>query len=302
MRFHQATSFLDASQILTLARVSDQLGYGGMYVSDHLFNPRNLESRYTYSKEEDGSPMWEKETHWPDPMCAISAMAGATEHLEFTTGVFIAPLRDLMTVVKSVGTTAVLSNNRLNLGIGVGWCREEFEQTGQDFSTRGKRLDEMIAACRALWNPGWVEYHGTYYDVPECQILPAPTKPIPFIGGGHSPVALRRTAELCDGWVAAGAYPEDEAWAHLADLKAAREAAGTADREGFRIFLSLFEMPSVELYTKFYEAGVTDFICAPWMMVNEEPGESPEHLMARRLDEVHKFADEIVRPCAEVAK
>jgi len=77
MRFHQATSFLDASQILTLARVSDQLGYGGMYVSDHLFNPRNLESRYTYSKEEDGSPMWEKETHWPDPMCAISAMAGA---------------------------------------------------------------------------------------------------------------------------------------------------------------------------------------------------------------------------------
>jgi len=153
-----------------------------------------------------------------------------------------------------------------------------------------------------IFNPGWVEYHGTYYDVPECQILPAPTKPIPFIGGGHSPVALRRTAELCDGWVAAGAYPEDEAWAHLADLQAAREAAGTADREGFRIFLSLFEMPSVELYTKFSEAGVTDFICAPWMMVNEEPGESPEHLMARRLDEVHKFADEIVRPCAEVAK
>jgi probable F420-dependent oxidoreductase len=302
MRFHQATSFLDATQIIHLAQVSDDLGYGGMYVSDHLFNPKNLESRYTYSKEEDGSPMWEKETHWPDPMCTIAAMAGATTNLEFTTGVYIAPLRDLMTVVKSVGTTAVLSNNRLNLGVGVGWCREEFEQTGQDFTTRGKRLDEMIDACRALWNPGWVEYHGTYYDVPECQILPAPTKPIPFICGGHSPVALKRTAERCDGWVAAGAYPEDEAWIHLAELQEARKAAGTEDRSDFRIFLSLFEMPSVELYTRFYEAGVTDFICAPWMMVAEEPGESRERLMERRLDEVKKFADEIVHPCAEAAK
>ena len=302
MRFHQATSFLDATQIIDLAKVSDELGYGGMYVSDHLFNPKNLASRYTYSKEEDGSPMWEKETHWPDPMCTIAAMAGATTRLEFTTGVYIAPLRDLMTVVKSVGTTAVLSNNRLNLGIGVGWCREEFEQTGQDFTNRGRRLDEMIAACRALWNPGWVEYHGKYYDVPECQILPAPSKPVPFIGGGHSEVALRRTAVLCDGWVAAGAYTEDEAWMHLGELNAAREKAGTADRKDFRIFLSLFEMPSVELYTRFFEAGVTDFICAPWMMVEELAGETPEQLMARRLDEVHKFADEIVYPCAEVAR
>ena len=246
--------------------------------------------------------MWEKETHWPDPMCTIAAMAGATTRLEFTTGVYIAPLRDLMTVVKSVGTTAVLSNNRLNLGVGVGWCREEFEQTGQDFTNRGRRLDEMIAACRALWNPGWVEYHGKYYDVPECQILPAPSKPVPFIGGGHSEVALRRTAELCDGWVAAGAYTEDEAWVHLSELRAAREKAGTADRKDFRIFLSLFEMPSVELYARFFEAGVTDFICAPWMMVEELAGETPEQLMARRLDEVHKFADEIVYPCAEVAR
>ena len=143
--------------------------------------------------------------------------------------VYIAPVRDLITVAKSVGTAAVLSDNRVRLGVGVGWCKEEFDQTGQDFATRGKRLDEMIVALRALWRGGWVEFHGEYYDVPECQMEPAPTEPVPIIGGGHSPVALRRTAALCDGWIAAGAYSEEEAWVHLAELHA-RAGQGGAGR------------------------------------------------------------------------
>ena len=91
VRFHQAVAFLPTRQILPLAKACDELGYGGMYVSDHLFNPRHLESRYTYSTREDGAPGWEDETAWPDPMCVISALAGATENLLFTTGVYIAP-------------------------------------------------------------------------------------------------------------------------------------------------------------------------------------------------------------------
>ena len=228
VRFHQSVAFLPSSQIVPLTRACDQLGYGGMYVSEHLFNPRQLASRYTYSKEEDGSPPWvAEETSWPDPMCLISALAGSTENLLFTTGVYVAPMRDLMTVAKTVGTTAFLSGNRLRLGIGVGWCKEEFDQTGQDFDNRGKRLNEMIVALRALWSGGWVEYHGDYYDVPECQMEPHPSEPVPIIGGGHSPVALRRAAALCDGWIAAGAYREEEAWAHVANL---REALKRADR------------------------------------------------------------------------
>ena len=226
VRFHQAVAFLPTRQILPLARVCDGLGYGGMYVSDHLFNPRQRESRYTYSTSEDGAPGWEDDTAWPDPMCVISACAGATENLLFTTGIYIAPLRDLMTAAKTVGTTAVLSGNRLRLGIGVGWCKEEFDLTGQDFATRGKRLDEMIVALRALWRGGYVEFHGDFYDVPECQMEPAPSQPVPIIGGGHSPVALRRAAELCDGWIAAGAYGEEEAWLHLANLREALEEGG----------------------------------------------------------------------------
>ena len=74
-------------------------------------------------------------------MCLISALSSVTDQLTFTTGVYIAPVRDLITVAKSVGTAAVLSDNRVRLGVGVGWCEEEFVQTGQDFHTRGKRLE-----------------------------------------------------------------------------------------------------------------------------------------------------------------
>jgi probable F420-dependent oxidoreductase len=262
-------------------------------MSDHLFNPRALESKYTYSVREDGAPGWESETPWPDPMCVISGLATVTEHLTFTTGVYIAPARDLITVAKSVGTAAVLSDNRVRLGVGVGWCKEEFDQTGQDFSTRGKRLDEMIVALRALWQGGWVEFHGDYYDVPECQMEPAPTAPVPIIGGGHSPVALRRTAALCDGWIAAGAYSEEEAWVHLAALREALKAAGRGNEE-FTIYLSLNERPDVDLYRRFAEAGVTDFVCAPWMFVNVDPGTPDEEALASRLGAVQWFADEIV--------
>jgi len=293
MRFHQAVAFLEMDQILPMAKASDELGYSGIYIPDHLFNAKNLESRYTYSTAEDGSPFWEKETDWPDPMCMISAMAAVTTNTLFTTGVYVAPLRDLISAVKTVGTAAVISDNRLRLGVGVGWCKEEFEQTGQEFTTRGKRLDEMIPAMRALLVGGWVEYHGTYYDVPECQINPSPSKPVPILGGGHSAPAFRRAATLCDGWIAAGAYSEQEAWDHLASLKTALKEAGR-EHDDFLIYMSIMEMPSVDLYRRFEEAGVTDLVCAPWMMVDDAT--PTDQLVERRLDEMVEFANTIIDP------
>ena len=293
MRFHQSVTFLEMDELLDIARVSEDLGYDGIYVSDHLFNPRSLESRYTYSKADDGAPFWEKDESWPDPMTLISAMAAVTSRITFTTGVYIAPLRDLITVTKSVGTTAVLSKNRVRLGVGVGWCKEEFDQTGQDFTTRGKRLDEMIPALRALWSGGWVEYHGEYYDVPECQINPSPTQAIPILGGGHSAPAFRRASTLCDGWIAAGAYSEEDAWTHLATLKE-QLAANGREHDTFSIYMSIFEIPNVDLYRRFEDAGVTDLICAPWMMV---PQDTPtEQLAEKRIEEMTRFAEEIIIP------
>ena len=298
MRFHQAVTFLPTLEAIELAKAADGQGYGGIYVSDHMFFPRQMSSRYTYSTREDGAPgfgdHWDPDTQWPDPFCFISAMAVLTRNIEFTTGVYVAPARDLITVAKQVATAAVVSSGRVNLGVGVGWCKEEFDATGQDFHTRGKRLDDMIPALRALWRGGWVEYHGPRYDVPAMRIEPVPPRPVPIYGGGHSEPALRRAATLCDGWLAAGAYTPDDARHHLTRLHQARTEAGR-DRESFAIYLSLWARPDIDLYRSFEEDyGVTDFLCAPWMDAKLDPDDPPDAHMRARVDASARFADEIV--------
>jgi len=297
VRFHQAFSFLSTVESLQLATASEDLGFHGLYGSDHIFNAKDLRSRYTYSTEPDGSPFWPKDTEWPDLMCLFSAMAARTERLTFTTGVYIAPARDLATVAKSVGTADVISGGRIRLGVGVGWCKEEFDVTGQEFHNRGKRLDEMIPALRALWAGSWVEHHGTYYDVPLCQMEPSPNRSIQIYGGGHSAPALRRSAELCDGWLAAGAYQEEEAWHRLGELQDALHKAGRQD-EPFDIFMALGTPPDVDTYKRFEEAGVTDMVCAPWMFAPVSADTAPDQLHAARVAAMEQFAHDVVARCA----
>ena len=298
MRFHQAVTFLPTLHALELARAADDQGYDGVYISDHMFFPRDRQSRYTYSKRDDGAPgfgdHWDPDTEWPDVWCTIAAMAAVTQRLEFTTGVYVAPARDLITVAKQVGTTAVIAGGRVNLGVGVGWCKEEFDATGQDFASRGRRLDDMIPALRAVWAGGWVEYHGTHFDVPAMKMEPSPPRPIPIIGGGHSAPALRRAAWLCDGWVAAGAYSNDEARAYLGQLETERRRAGRSD-EPFAIFLSLWAPPDADLYRRFEEDhGVTDILCAPAMLAKVDPADPPEIQLRTRVDASARFADRVL--------
>jgi probable F420-dependent oxidoreductase len=294
VRFHVAVTFLEVDEALAIARAADELGYDGIYLSDHLFFPKHLSSRYTYSTRPDGAPFWDPTTPWPDPFCLVSAMAACTRRVRFTTGVYVAPARDLITVAKTVGTAAAISGGRVNLGVGVGWCREEFEATGQDFTDRGARLDDMIPALRALWQPGWVEYHGSHYDVPALQMAPRPPGPVPIYGGGHSAPALRRAARLCDGWIAAGAYRLEEARAHLAALHRARQAVGRTEGP-FDVHLALAERPDPDLYRRLEdEDGVTDLQCAPWMAVPADAEEPAARRTARRIDALARFADQVV--------
>jgi probable F420-dependent oxidoreductase len=295
MRFHQAITFLPLDEMVSLSVACDGMGYSGMYFSDHLFNPKELASRYTYSKAPDGAPFWEKETEWPDPMCLISALSAVTTNVTFTTGIYIAPVRDLITVAKTVGTAAALSHDRVRLGVGVGWCEEEYVQTGQDFHTRGKRLNDMIPALRALWQGGWVEYHGTHYDVPACQMNPSPGRPVPILGGGDSEAALIRASTLCDGWINTGAALPDEAFAQVGRARDAVKRAGR-EHEDFSVYLAVRAFPDLDLYHRLEDAGVTDLLCAPWMSVRAQEGDTPETIHTARLAACEQFAEHFIAP------
>ena len=185
-----------------------------------------------------------------------------------------------MTVAKQVGTAAVLSAGRVALGVGVGWCEEEFVATGQDFHTRGKRLDDMIPALRALWAGGWVEYHGPHYDVPAMRMEPSPPAPSPSSAAATPPrPCAGRPPCATAGWPP-GAYKPEQARTYLDELAEQRRRAGR-ENEPFSIYLSLWARPDADLYRSFEEDyGVTDTLCAPAMVAEGRPVGPPRGAIA----------------------
>jgi hypothetical protein len=166
--------------------------------------------------------------------------------------------------------------------------REEYELMGQEFTNRGKRLDEMIPALRALWRGGWVSWSGEHYQVPEMMIEPHPPAPVPILCGGESDAALRRAVRLCDGWVGY-AYGWDEAISYVDKLTKMRHEYGR-DSGPFDIMLALLEPPSPDLYKKAEDAGITAVMCAPWMGAELPDGGDVERLR----EPIERFAENII--------
>jgi probable F420-dependent oxidoreductase len=285
------------TELPAIARMLDEAGYHGMMISDHLIYPRHLRSSYPYS--DDGSPMWQPETAWPDTWVLTGALAAVTTRLQFSNSVYIAPARPRLEVAKQVATASVLSGGRVGIGVAAGWMREEFELMGQDFSNRGRRLDEMIQALRELWKGGWVGWHGAYYDIPELMLEPHPESAVPIFCGGLSDAALRRAARYCDGWVGT-AFPWEEAERYVARLRGYLSEYGRNDRP-FEIIMALYDEPSPDLYKRAEdELGVTGMMCAPWARVDRiNAGDHGALKLSadRYRSPIEQFAEQIVAKC-----
>jgi len=173
LQFGVPASLSPLAHYLPLAKAADEHGYGFVATSDHVVNHETLSVDYPYT--DDGARRWEPFTEWADPWVAIGAMAAVTERVRFVTNVFVLPMRNPFAVAKAVGTAAVLSGNRVVLGVGMGWNADEFALLEQPFRARGRRADEMLEVLAELWAGGWVEHHGEFYDFDRLEMSPAPT-------------------------------------------------------------------------------------------------------------------------------
>ena len=289
VKFWMGVAFAEPSELFDLARAADASGWHGITVSDHIAYLRHLRSPYPYT--EDGKPGWQPETSWPDPWVTIGALAAATANLHFTTNIYVAPLRDVVTVAKAISTAAVLSGGRVSAGLAPGWCEEEFALTGADFASRGKRLDEMLPALRDLLAGGWTSFDGEHVQFPELQISPTPPEKVPLYIGGDTTVALKRAARLGDGWIGA-LYKPAEAEAKVAELRSYLAAAGRTD-DDFEIILSLYARDDLDLFRRMADLGVTGIIHAPWILAQPAAGQSPA---AARRDAITRFAETYIEP------
>jgi probable F420-dependent oxidoreductase len=285
MKFCIPTAFMDPLHLPPLARAAEEAGVHSFAISDHVVHPENISSRYPYA--DTGERYWDATTPWPDPWVTIGALSAITTRLQFFTNVFILPARNPFLVAKAVGTAAVLSGNRVALGIGVGWMSEEFELLGQEFAGRGRRTDEAVEILRLLWSGNPVEYHGRSFSFDATSMSPAPTAPIPIYGGGLSKAAFRRAARLLDGWIAV-IHSTDELRSMIAEIGRLRAEHGRADRP-FEVIGTANDAFGIDGYRRLEEIGITTVLALPWIFYGADPTSIQE-----KCDAVRRFGDEVI--------
>jgi alkanesulfonate monooxygenase SsuD/methylene tetrahydromethanopterin reductase-like flavin-dependent oxidoreductase (luciferase family) len=199
------------------------------------------------------------------------------------------PVRHPVLAAKQATSTAVLTGNRLVLGVGTSPWREDYEVLGVDWDTRGQRLDEEIAILRGLAAGGYFEHHGKIFDLPPVKIAPVPTAPIPVLIGGHSDAALRRAARLGDGWLHGGGDLA-ELPALLSRLAEHRRAAGT-DHRPFELHVISADAYTVDGVRRLADQGVTDVITGFRWPYHTGPDSEP---LADKLTKLRRFADTVI--------
>ncbi|OHV03411.1 TIGR03619 family F420-dependent LLM class oxidoreductase [Mycobacterium talmoniae] len=282
MKFYISSAFLDTGEIVEIAKAADELGYDGMAIPDHVVNLETLATPYPYTR--DGQRRWQPFTDWPDPWVLVGSLAQATTRLRFVTTVYIPAMRDPYSAAKAIGTAAYLSGGRVELGVGVGWCEEEFALMGQRFAARGKRTDEMLELMRALWAPGWTEFSGEFYVTPKLEMTPTPP-PIPIYVGGLSEIALRRAAAN-DGWIG-DLIKTDRAIEVAGRLRALRTENGLSMQD-FTILSPLTDAFTVEDYQRAEAAGITGVLTMPWMFYT-----GPAASLAEKVDGMRRFRKDL---------
>ncbi len=237
---------------------------------------------------------------WYEPLTTLAAIAAATDRLRLGTGILVAPLRRPAVLAKTVATLDALSGGRVDLGVGTGWQRAEFDAVGLDFDRRGEILDDVIGACRALWGPSPARFDSPSVSFTDVWCHPKPVQdrlPVLFSGtlGARN---LRRIVQLGDGWIPIMGAGLDEIAAGGTRLREAWLAAGRPGRPQVRVPLPLVRTDhrgvaltaTASQVPRLVEAGATEVSVSAQSLA--EPGDVTRLLeQSRSLVELVAAAD-----------
>ena len=210
----------DPTAIRDYAQAVEGLGYDYLLVYDHVLGAHP-------AREPKLTGPYTNEHPFHEPMVLFGFLAAVTARLELVTGILILPQRQTALVAKQTAEVDVLSNGRLRLGIGIGWNYVEYDALGEEFRTRGRRVEEQIDVLRKLWTQPLVTHKGAHHVIDNAGISPLPVRrPIPIWFGGAAEPVLERAARLGDGWMPAGRPPDDRMKAYLDQLDGYLAKAG----------------------------------------------------------------------------
>jgi len=287
VRFCYAESMTDPTFYGPLAAAAEDAGYDSMVIPDSICYPAQSDSVYPFNP--DGTREFLEDKPFLEPFSLIPFLGAVTRRLRFITFVLKLPVRHPVLVAKQATSTAVLTHNRLVLGVGTSPWREDYAVLDVPWQGRGQRMDESLAIVRGLSAGGYFEYHGKIFDIPPIKLAPVPTAPVPVLVGGHGEAALRRAAASGDGWLHGGGKPADlpGLLARLAEL---RTEYGTSGRP-FEVLAISADAYSLDGIKRLEEQGVTEVIVGfrwPYQV-----GPDTESLQPK-LDSLRRYADDVI--------
>lgn len=216
-----------------LIRGIEAIGFDELDMFDHVV--------MGYPTETRRAPFYSPTMPIMEAFMTLSFAAAITQRIGLGTGVLVLPQRQIALVAKQVSSLDILSGGRMRLGVGIGWQRAEYEALGEDFATRGRRLEEGIRLLRSYWEDEHVHFAGSYYQADDIAMEPKPPQGgrLPIWVGGTRPAALRRAARIADGWMAMTAPGDPPIEENVARFREYVDAAGRDPRSvGMQMSLS----------------------------------------------------------------
>jgi probable F420-dependent oxidoreductase len=278
---------VDPSYYLPLARAAEEAGYDSFVVPDSICYPEVSDTTYPFNP--DGSREFLEDKPFLEPFSIIPAMGAVTERIRFVTFVVKLPIRHPVLVAKQMTSTAVLTGDRLVLGVGTSPWPEDYEITDVPWARRGRRMDEMITVMRGLTAGGFFEFHGEIFDVPSVKMCPTPRRPVPILIGGHHEAALKRAAVDGDGWLHGGGDPADLPGL-LDRLAILRKEHGTEDKP-FEVHVISADAYTPDGVQRLEELGITDVIVGFRWPYGVEQDTEP---LQTKIDNLRRFADTVI--------
>jgi len=285
MQYWQALGYEHPDDLIEIAKVAEEAGFEGLLLSDHVFAPERIESSYPYSR--DGTPHFPTGANFPDAWMTMAVLAQHTSRIRFATNVYILPLRHPVEVARFVGSAAVYSKNRIILGVGAGWMREEFDVLGRTFEKRGASMDEAIEVIRKLLSGKLVEHEGDLFSFPPMKMEPAPTQSVPIWMGGQNKAALRRAGQLADGWTGSGqTFAEaEQVLQRIAEIR----LEGGRSALPFEAVVPLVEAIDADQRRRLVELGMTGSVQYPFPDTI-----GPGATLEQKLDHLRRLGDEVI--------
>jgi probable F420-dependent oxidoreductase len=254
---------------LELCKKAESLGFDSVWAAEHVIRPSRIDSPYPYTA--DGVMPGETDSPIPDPLIWLAYVASTIPDMKLGTCILILPQRNPLILAKELGTLDHLTGGRIELGIGVGWMKEEFAALGIEWDHRGPRSNEYIEALRVLWSGPEVEFHGKFVNFPKVTVNPRPANgSIPIIVGGDSPAAVRRAGRLADGYYPGTNDPTELRRLIAAVHKVAQEAGRSANDIEIHIHPLIQSTDPASDIALYQELGVSRIMVPAYQIMTPE--------------------------------